>query len=238
MAGDTHSQAAVWASERLGAEDIGTGATYHLRDPNGRRIRVAARHTEGRQPNFFALGNTLEGDPFDDVVVVLFESDWSVRYAYRLSLDAARDHHKQPGRQGCRLMIRGDDSWRSDLARRRALPQTPADDRAGVRPDEVQPRHRPLPTTRTRRRQDRMAADHGDAQPAQAPPKRPRSPKRAERVPEPAARRTSPLPSRSCRRPGPQTYATASGRSGSGDPRAAFQRKEPVTRRLLGRQRK
>ena len=37
-------------------------------------------------------------------------------------------------------------------SRRRALPQAPADDRAGVRADEVQPRPGPLPTTRARRR--------------------------------------------------------------------------------------
>ena len=60
------------------------------------------------------LGSTLRGDPFDDVVVILFNSDWSVRYAYCLPLDAAIRHHKQPGAQGCRLLIRGDDSWRTD----------------------------------------------------------------------------------------------------------------------------
>jgi hypothetical protein len=114
MARETHARARAWASARLDAEDVGPGATYHLRDARGRRIRVAARHIERRQPNFFALGDSLAGDPFDDIVVVLFESDWSVCYAYRLPLNAARDHHKQPGRQGCRLMIRGDDSWRSD----------------------------------------------------------------------------------------------------------------------------
>src|SRR4051794_1663100 len=36
----------------------------------------------------------------------------------------------------------------------RALPATPTDDRAGVRPHQVQSRHEPLPTTRTRRRAD------------------------------------------------------------------------------------
>lgn len=74
------------------------------------------RHIEGRQPNYFALGSTLRGVPFDDIAVVLFNGDWSVKYAYRLPLDAANRHHKQPGVQGCRLMIRGDDGWRLDGA--------------------------------------------------------------------------------------------------------------------------
>jgi hypothetical protein len=114
MAPDTHRRAREWSADRLGADDVGAGATYHLRGADGRRIRVAGRHVRGREPNFFELGPSLSGDPFDEVVVVLFENDWSVRYAYRVSLDAAIDHHKQPGVQGCRLMIRGDDSWRSD----------------------------------------------------------------------------------------------------------------------------
>ena len=37
-------------------------------------------------------------------------------------------------------------------ARRRALPPTPGDDRAGLRRHQVQPRHRPLPTPRPSRR--------------------------------------------------------------------------------------
>lgn len=69
--------------------------------------------------NFFALGPSLIDAPFDDLVVVLFETDWMVRYAYLVPLEAAVDHHKQLGVQGCRLMIRGDDSWRSDPRVRR-----------------------------------------------------------------------------------------------------------------------
>jgi hypothetical protein len=93
MAGGTHSRACEWVRDRLSAEEVGAGATYHLRTGDGRRTRVAGRHVEGREPNFFVLGDTLAGDPFDDVVVVLFETDWSVRYAYRLALDVARQHH-------------------------------------------------------------------------------------------------------------------------------------------------
>jgi hypothetical protein len=114
MAAETHQRAREWAATRLDAVDVGFGATYHLRDRQGRRVRVAGRHIGGRQPNYFNLGATLASDPFDDVVVVLFNTDWSVRYAYRVPLAAAIAHHKQPGRQGCRLMIRGDDSWRGD----------------------------------------------------------------------------------------------------------------------------
>jgi hypothetical protein len=114
MSAGTHERARSWAAAHLDAVDVGSGATFHLRGRDGRRIRVAGRHIEGRQPNYFALGSTLSGDPFDDVAVVLFNSDWSVKYAYRLPLDAAIRHHKRPGVQGCRLMIRGDDGWRSD----------------------------------------------------------------------------------------------------------------------------
>lgn len=62
------------------------------------------------------MGPTLDGDPFDALAVILFEADWSVRYAYLLPIDVVRAHHKQPGARGCRLMIRGDDSWRVDPA--------------------------------------------------------------------------------------------------------------------------
>src|SRR5919199_727198 len=88
MAAETHTRARAWASARLDAEEVGAGATYHLRDRGGRRIRVAGRHIENRQPNFFPLGDTLAGDPFDDIVVVLFDSDWSV--SLRLSASAGR----------------------------------------------------------------------------------------------------------------------------------------------------
>jgi hypothetical protein len=89
MSAGTHERARSWAAAHLDAVDVGSGATFHLRGRDGRRIRVAGRHIEGRQPNYFALGSTLSGDPFDDVAVVLFNSDWSVKYAYRLPLDAA-----------------------------------------------------------------------------------------------------------------------------------------------------
>src|SRR5258705_399935 len=101
MASETHSRARAWAAERLPAEDVGAGATFHLRDGGARRVRVAGRHIEGRQPNYFSAGPTLAGEPFDDLVVVFFNRDWSVRYAYRLPIEAVVTHHKQPGRQGC-----------------------------------------------------------------------------------------------------------------------------------------
>jgi hypothetical protein len=113
MASETHARARAWASERLGAHDVGDDAPFHLRDPGGRRVRVAGRHIEGREPNYFHVAPTLT-DEFDDLVVILFDPDWTVRYAYRLPLEAVIDHHRQPGDQGCRLMIVGDDSWRTD----------------------------------------------------------------------------------------------------------------------------
>src|SRR3954470_19454819 len=88
MAADTHTRAREWTAERLAAEDVGSGATFHLRDGRGRRLRVAGRHIESRQPNFFAVGDSLAGEPFDDLVVVLFDQHWSVRYAYRPPLEA------------------------------------------------------------------------------------------------------------------------------------------------------
>lgn len=100
MAVHTHERARSWAADRLDAVDVGSGGTYHLRGRDGRRLRVARRHIEGRQPNYFSLGSTLAGDPFDDVIVVLFEPDWSVRYAYRVPLEAAVRHHRQPGQPG------------------------------------------------------------------------------------------------------------------------------------------
>ena len=56
-----------------------------------------------------------------------------------------------------------------DRARRRPLPQTQDDDRARLRPHQVQPPRRPLPTTRQIRRPLRMAPDHRHPQPHEAP---------------------------------------------------------------------
>ena len=55
-----------------------------------------------------------------------------------------------------------------DRRRRRALRQTPDDDRADLRRHQVQPPHRPLPTPRQGRRPIRMAPDQRRPQPAQA----------------------------------------------------------------------
>jgi hypothetical protein len=51
-----------------------------------------------------------------------------------------------------------------------ALPKTQDDDRARLRPHQVQPPCRPLPTTRQIRRPVRMATDHRHPQPNEAPP--------------------------------------------------------------------
>jgi hypothetical protein len=102
-------------------------------------------------------------------------------------------------------------------ARRRALPLAPADDRARVRPNKVQPRHRPFPTTRTRGRPSRMAAHHGHAQSPQAPPPRPRNCLRrsgglTDRRSRPGPHPASAPPRRRDQR---TTYATASPQSSS-----------------------
>ncbi len=72
-------------------------------------------------------------------------------------------------------------------ARRRALRPTPSDHRAGLRQHEVQPRHRPLPTTRQSRRPRGVATDNRHAQSPEAPPTR-HSGRRAARRPPPPRR--------------------------------------------------
>src|SRR3954452_5182762 len=73
-------------------------------------------------------------------------------------------------------------------ARRRALPATPADDRAGVRPDQAQPRDRTVPAKRPSRRARGMAPDHRHPQSPDRPPSpAPATPDRT-RPPRPAPR--------------------------------------------------
>ena len=62
-----------------------------------------------------------------------------------------------------------DEELWSELRANRAYER---DHRAGLRQHQVQPRHRPLPTTRPSRRPHGMATDHRDAQPPQTPPTR------------------------------------------------------------------
>src|SRR5690242_9500093 len=96
MSRTTHTRARDWAAEAIDAQDVGAKAKYHLRDKHGRRVRVAGRHVRRRQPNFFSVGESLTGDPFDDLVVVLFNPDWTIGYAYRLPIEVVRRHAKQP----------------------------------------------------------------------------------------------------------------------------------------------
>jgi hypothetical protein len=70
-----------------------------------------AAHVEQRRPKFFHLGSTLRGDPFDELIVVMFDRDWTVEYAYQLSFEAVLRMHTQPGAQGCRLLTTRTDSW-------------------------------------------------------------------------------------------------------------------------------
>ena len=57
----------------------------------------------------------------------------------------------------------------ADRARHRPLQAATTPDRDPVRLDQTQPRLRPLPPTRQSRRPDRVAPDHRDTQPPQAP---------------------------------------------------------------------
>ena len=134
------------------------------------------------------------------------------------------DHAAQLGRRP----LRRDARTAGQRARRRALPQTPADDRAGVRADEVQPRPGPLQTPRPRRGPHRMATDHRHPQPPQAPPPHPRGrltrrpPRRARRAgPNLTASPThSPAPAGLSRQPSLDAKATGSSSRGSGSSHA------------------
>lgn len=115
------------------------------------------------------------------------------------SLDPAR-HHPPPadqtqlGRRPLRLHAQSP----GHRLRRRALQASPADDRARVRPGEVQPRARTLQTPRPRRCPHRMAPDHRHPQPPQAPPPHPHHRlshpgdrrRRGNRKPHPLSRRS------------------------------------------------
>src|ERR1039458_5330117 len=65
--------------------------------------------------------------------------------------------------------VRGDAPGAGERLRRPALPATKGDGRAGVRTDQAQPAHQPVPATRTIRRTLGMAADYRHAQPLEAP---------------------------------------------------------------------
>ena len=78
-----------------------------------------------------------------------------------LSADPARREQTQrlPARLG-RWPLRVHAKSARQRTRRGALPTTPADDRARLRPREIQPRHRSLSATRQSGCPDRMAPDH------------------------------------------------------------------------------
>src|SRR5271167_299281 len=69
------------------------------------------------------------------------------------------------GRRALRVDARGT----SERLRRRALPKTKGDGRAGVRTDQAQPAHQPVSATRQIRRTLGVAPDHRHPQPTEAP---------------------------------------------------------------------
>ena len=77
-----------------------------------------------------------------------------------------RRHQTQGARPGGTAALRVHAPRARDRPRRRALPKTPGDDRTGLRGHEVQPAERPLPTQGKIGVSLRVAADHGDPQPA------------------------------------------------------------------------
>jgi hypothetical protein len=112
---------------------------------------------------------------------------WSDQSPRHLEVAAVLEHHGQLGTQGrntmtCAAPFRPIPAPRpSARYRRRALRQTPRADRARLRPHQVQPPHRPLPTTRPSRLQMRMAPHHRHPQPPQAPQAPPRDHSRLTR---------------------------------------------------------
>src|SRR5579872_7208390 len=68
-----------------------------------------------------------------------------------------------------RRKVHGDAKGTGERLRRTALPATKGDGRAGVRPDQAQPAHQPVPATRTVGRALGMAADYRHPQPPEAP---------------------------------------------------------------------
>ena len=81
--------------------------------------------------------------------------------------DAGKRDTPRPGWDGGRYASMRERT--RDRLRRRALPKTQGDGRAGVRTDQAQPAHQPVSATRQIRRTLRMAADHRHPQPTEAP---------------------------------------------------------------------
>ena len=110
----THERAVNWVCANLGGDDAGRHNGYHVRDRSGSRVRVAGRHIEGRMPLYFHLGAGVGTDQFDELVVVLFEPDWSVRYAYAVAADALPDLSKVYGNTPPRLLVGDAEAWATD----------------------------------------------------------------------------------------------------------------------------
>ena len=145
-------------------------------------------------------------------------------------LDQTKDPSTRVGRRALRL----DAPTARHRVGTRALPQTPPDDRAGVRTDQIQPPNRSLPAKRAHRCALRVAISSDDPQPAQAPPtpdRRHRGLKRPQTRPESPNTRSPRGPQPEPNRRGPIVYPTATDRTGR---RYAWQetRSEPSARRV------
>ena len=89
------------------------------------------------------------------------------------------------------------------------LPKTDGHGRAGVRADQVQPRVRPLPTTRTIRRALGVAISSRDPQPPQAPQATrspPQGPERPPKAANPTGQTAKPAPRRAALRTAPRPF--------------------------------
>jgi transposase len=81
--------------------------------------------------------------------------------------DAGKRQNPRPGWQGGE--VHGNAPGTRERLRRPALPATQGNGRAGVRTDQAQPAHQPVPATRTIGRALRMAANYRHPQSSQAP---------------------------------------------------------------------
>jgi Family of unknown function (DUF6998) len=64
---------------------------YDLRLSDGTRIQVKGRRRTSRsKPSHFGQMRNLDKDPFDDLVVVLFDEEFEVESCYRLPIAAVR----------------------------------------------------------------------------------------------------------------------------------------------------
>lgn len=88
-------------AETLVAEHYGVDlepnstAGYDLRQAGGARVQVKARRRTPRsKPSHYGLMRNLDHDPFDVLVVVLFDEEFKVESAFHMSIGVVRELSK------------------------------------------------------------------------------------------------------------------------------------------------